>query len=54
LFFSDSFLIKLYKKSTKNLIDWKQRIDLRVGKKDKKEVFDYLNKITRKDFEKVM
>lgn len=52
LFFTDAFLIKLYKKSVSWLIDWKQRINLRIWKRWDKEVFDYLNKITIKDFEK--
>ncbi len=55
LFFSDKFLIKLYKKSTKNLEDSKERIKLRIWKDNNwKEVFDYLNKIKRKDFEKII
>ena len=68
LFFSDKFLIKLYKKSVENLIDGEQRINLRINlvpvPKDKnlspgtgtkfEEAFTYLNKITRKDFEKIV
>ena len=69
LFFTDKFLIKLYKKSVEWLVDGKARIDLRIsnltpGLNSKKsinnpgvksvEVFDYLNKIKRRDFEKVV
>jgi len=69
LFFTDKFLIRLYKKSVEWLVDWEARINLRIWKENNpnlvpvpnkgtgtkyKEVFDYLNKISRKDFEKVM
>jgi ubiquinone/menaquinone biosynthesis C-methylase UbiE len=55
LFFSDKFLIKLYKKSVKDLVDWDARVKLRIWYNEKEdEVFDYLNKISRKKFEKVM
>lgn len=54
LFFSDSFLVKLYKKSIDNLIDKEQRISLRIWSNYyNKEYFDYLNKIKRKDFENI-
>ncbi len=55
LFFTDKFLIKLYKTSVRNLKDWEKRIKLRIWKNSKnKEVFDYLNKISRKKFEKTI
>ena len=62
VFFTDSFLIRLYKKSVEWLIDAEARVDLRIslrsvsretGLKDI-EVFDYLNKIKRKDFEDIV
>jgi len=56
LFFTDKFLIKLYKKSVENLSDREARINLRISKDNisKIESFDYLNKITRKNFEKIV
>ncbi len=62
LFFTDKFLIKLYKKSVEDLIDGKQRIDLRISMRPVSketglieiEYFWYLNKISRKDFEKIV
>jgi len=55
LFFTDKFLIRLYKKSVEDLADWDARINLRISKKNKVlESFDYLNKITRKDFENIV
>jgi len=49
-------LIKLYKKSVENLSDREARINLRISKDNisKIESFDYLNKITRKNFEKIV
>ena len=54
IFFTDKFLIKLYKESVKWLVDWDSRIKLRIWNNNWKEVFDYLNNITRKDFEKII
>ena len=52
---TESFRIKLYEKSIKNLIDRDKRISLRIGLNNKnKRSFTYLNKITRKDFEKII
>lgn len=53
--FSDSFLIDLYKLSCKNLPDWQKRINLRIWLDENwKEVFSYLNKITRKKFDSIV
>jgi ubiquinone/menaquinone biosynthesis C-methylase UbiE len=55
LFTTESFRIALYKESVKDLPDASKRIALRIGKNNKnKEVFTYLNGITRKDFEYIM
>lgn len=55
LFFTDDFLIKLYKKSTNHLVDWENRVNLRIWRDIKnKEVFHYLNKISRKNFEEII
>ena len=54
LFTSEKFRIKLYKESVKNMPDAKNRIQLRVGKWMKTESFTYLNKISRKKFEKII
>jgi len=55
IFFTDNFLIKLYKKSVENLADKKERINLRVWIDDNNnQVFDYLNKIKRKNFESIV
>jgi hypothetical protein len=53
IFFTDKFLIKLYKKSVTGLTDADSRIKLRIWNDNWKEVFDYLNKINRKKFEKI-
>lgn len=55
LFTTESFRIKLYKQSVVNITDWKKRISLRIWLDSKKqESFVYLNKITRKKFEKII
>ncbi|MBW7954702.1 class I SAM-dependent methyltransferase [Candidatus Gracilibacteria bacterium] len=55
VFFSDKFLIDLYKLSVKNLPDKEKRIDLRIGKNNKgNEAFTYLNKITKRKFQKIL
>lgn len=52
VFFSDSFLIDLYKLSCKNLPDWQKRINLRIWlDKNWQECFTYLNKITKNKFD---
>jgi len=54
IFTTESFRIKLYKKSCEKLPDWQKRINLRIWKdKNWKESFTYLNKITRKEFLKI-
>ncbi len=51
VFTTESFRIKLYKESVKNLPDWEKRLNLRIWKKSNwKESFTYLNKITRKKY----
>ena len=54
VFTSESFRIKLYKKSVEGLVDWEQRLNLRIWKLDGKESITYLNKIKRKNFEKII
>lgn len=55
VFFSDKFLIDLYKLSVKNLPDGDKRIDLRIWKLDNgSEAFTYLNKITKKQFQIIL
>lgn len=63
MLFTDKFLIKLYKCSVKDLIDWNNRVNLRIWKNphpnplliwEEIEQFDYLNKISRKEFEKII
>lgn len=52
---TEKFRIKLYKESIKNLNDWKKRVSLRIWKDYlNNERFDYLNKISRKNFEKII
>ena len=50
MFFSDKTLIKVYKEATKQLPDGKERIAFRISKKDGKEYFSYINKMTIKRF----
>lgn len=55
VFTTEKFRIKLYKESLKNLPDKEKRLDLRIWLNNKwKESFTYLNKITRKEFEKII
>jgi hypothetical protein len=55
LFTTETFRIGLYKESVKHLPDAGKRIALRIGVNNKnKEVFSYLNGITRKDFENII
>ncbi len=55
VFFSDKFLIDLYKLSLENLPDKQKRIDLRIWKNKKwNEAFTYLNKITKRKFQKIL
>lgn len=54
IFTTESFRIKLYKESVKDLPDWEKRINLRIWKNKKwKETFSYLNRISRKKFLKI-
>jgi hypothetical protein len=55
LFTTEKFRIKLYKESVKNYPDSNKRISLRIWvNQDWKESFDYLNRISRKNFENVI
>jgi len=52
---TESFRIKLYERSVNNFPDANKRIDLRIWlDENKKRVFSYLNKISRKDFENII
>lgn len=52
---TDYFIVLLYKRSLVWLADSDKRLDLRIWlDKDKKESFTYLNKISRKKFEKIL
>jgi len=52
---TESFRVKLYEDSVKNLPDWDKRIDLRIWlDSNKNRIFSYLNWITRKDFENII
>ena len=53
-FFSDSFLIKLYKDLVKDLPDGSERIEFRISTGENgKEYFSYINKMTIKKFKKL-
>ncbi len=54
IFFTEKFLIRLYKRSLEGFSDAEKRINLRIWKKWGLESFVYLNKIKRKDFENVV
>jgi len=54
VFTTESFRIKLYKKSVMWRLDEEKRIALRIWVEWWKESFTYLNKITRKDFESII
>ena len=55
LFTTESFRVTLYKESVSHLPDADKRIALRIGfNTQNKEVFTYLNRITRKNFENIM
>ena len=55
VFTTETFRINLYKQSVDHLPDAEKRIALRIGTNiNNKEVFSYLNKITRKDFEYII
>lgn len=54
LFTTEGFRIKLYKKSIEWFVDWDKRISLRIWKNRGRDSFTYLNKIMRKDFERII
>ncbi len=55
LFTTEKFRVELYKESVKGLGDSKARIKLRIWKnKENKEIFSYLNWISRKTFENII
>ncbi len=54
LFFSDDTLIDAYKQRIHGLPDYDARYNLRIGIRDDKECFTYLNKITVKRFKQLM
>jgi len=54
LFLSDNLLADIYEASLEWFPDKQKRLDLRVSQKWNRRVFSYLNKISRKDFEKII
>ncbi len=55
LFYSDRTLIEAYKILVKDLPDAKERIDLRIGRRENgEEYFSYLNKISIRYFDKLI
>ncbi|MDP4094939.1 MAG: class I SAM-dependent methyltransferase [Bacillota bacterium] len=55
LFFSQKTLVNVYKDSVKNFSDGDERIKFRISKgKNGKEYFSYINKITLKQFKRLL
>ncbi|MGI6013417.1 MAG: class I SAM-dependent methyltransferase [Oscillospiraceae bacterium] len=54
VFFSEKTLISAYKDLVKSKPDGDERIAFRIGTKDNKEYFSYINKMTIKRFKKIV
>lgn len=54
MFFSEETLVEGYKELVKALPDGKDRIEFRIGEKEGKEYFSYINHMTIKRFKKIL
>ena len=54
MFFGDKTLIKVYKDAVATLPDGQERIDFRIGTRDGREYFTYINKMTVRRFRRIL